>query len=198
MLERGEGTRGHCPFGRWEVSRGFLNADRPRAAGVGGGLGLGEGTRQHQHKDVACAPHSSSKLGPTTAKEAARGVAESVHDGLEASKAGPDSIWEPDPALTPLADRGSPGSHCLCKYLPGTFRGTERSICTTGMCSTPGMSWYRWRSKHQDITGENRRGRLRMPRNMWTAWGVRDPAGGPAHARGHAGGRGSLQTGGLV
>lgn len=29
----------------------------------------------------------------------------------------------------------------LVRHLPGTFRGTERSICTTGMCSTPGASW---------------------------------------------------------
>lgn len=33
----------------------------------------------------------------------------------------------------------------LHRHLPGTFRGTERSICTTGMCSTPGASWYRCR-----------------------------------------------------
>ena len=26
------------------------------------------------------------------------------------------------------------------RHLPGTFKGTERSICTTGMCSTPGAS----------------------------------------------------------
>lgn len=28
---------------------------------------------------------------------------------------------------------------------PGTFRGTLRSICTTGMCSTPGASWYTYK-----------------------------------------------------
>ena len=45
----------------------------------------------------------------------------------------------PAPGLKPPSPV-PPGTH-----LPGTFKGTERSICTTGMWSTPGASWYRWR-----------------------------------------------------
>lgn len=33
--------------------------------------------------------------------------------------------------------------------LPGTFKGTDRSIWTTGMCSTPGLSWYLWRKQKE-------------------------------------------------